>query len=68
MIINGRKGGKADSVAVVKCWLEVLRHALRTLMMGSGSAIYIEIDFSFDHSRRENTDLDASLEFSLKFG
>ena len=38
-IIRGRSGGMVERVAVVRCWFAIRRQALRTAMMGSGSAI-----------------------------
>jgi hypothetical protein len=37
--MRGRNGGIAERVAVVRCWFAIRRHALRTAMRGSGSAI-----------------------------
>ena len=36
---NGTAGGSAESVAVVRCWFAVRRHALRAWMRASGSGI-----------------------------
>ncbi len=36
---SGMSGGSAESVAVVKCWFGVRRHALKTWMRASASGI-----------------------------
>lgn len=40
VIRSGRRGGRAETVAAVRCWLDVRRHALSTDIRPSGSLIF----------------------------
>jgi hypothetical protein len=42
VIRSGRRGGRADSAAFVRCWFDVLRQDLRALITPSLSGIYMQ--------------------------
>ena len=59
--MRGRKEGRAERVAVVKCRLDVRRHVLKTLMRASGSGTYAsEINRTFKHKDSVRTSIPDS--------
>jgi len=51
VIRSGRRGGSADSVAVVRCWFGVRRHVLSAATSASGSGIYVtDVRVAFSQS------------------
>ena len=60
-------GGNADSVAVERCWLAVLRHVLNTLIVVSRSGIYTDyVRVRPSRDGRVGTHLCPILEFHLQ--
>ena len=61
-------GGSADSVAVERCWLAVLRHVLNTLIVASRSVIYAgHVLVRPQSDERVRTHLCAILKLYLQF-
>ena len=59
--------GRAESVAVERCWLEVLRHALNTVIVASRSGIYANrVLVKPLRDERVGTHLCAILKFDLQ--
>lgn len=56
----GRRGGNADKTAVERCWFEVLRHVLRTVMSASESGIYSTLNVTNNEHESKGITLHTS--------
>lgn len=68
VIRRGRRGGSADKTAVERCWFEVRRHVLKTVMSASGSVIYSTcLSLVLGTEAEKFAYLNGSLELCLEF-